>query len=78
MDEYERLEGELAEEYEVYLVKFRNLDFLEHEVDVHNRKEKEKMEAASRALKRLQKKLREEEFRMFIGDQVGARARVCV
>ncbi len=33
-------------------------------------KEKEKMEASSRALKRLQKKLRDEEFRMFIGDQV--------
>jgi clusterin-associated protein 1 len=37
MDEYERLESELAEEYEVYLVKFRNLDFLEHELDLHNR-----------------------------------------
>ena len=37
MDEYEKLEGELAEEYDVYLEKFRNLDFLEHELDVHNR-----------------------------------------
>ena len=37
MDEYEALEGELAEEYDGYLEKFRNLDFLEHELDVHNR-----------------------------------------
>jgi hypothetical protein len=108
MDEYEKLEGELAEEYEVYLEKFRNLDYLEHELDLYNRvrgrgdallcwstltacpvlsracasvlqREKEKMEAAGRALKRLQKKLRDEEFRMFIGDGVrGVRVSACL
>ncbi len=96
MDEYEKLEGELAEEYEIYLEKFRNLDYLEHELDLHSKvwqhaqnvssvmftddsdsmyiaclqREKEKLEAANRALKRLQKKLRDEELRIYMGDQV--------
>ena len=30
MDEYEKLEVDLKREYEVYLEKFRNLDYLEH------------------------------------------------
>jgi hypothetical protein len=37
MDEYERLERELAEEYDAYVTRFRNLDFLQHELDVHNK-----------------------------------------
>ena len=37
MDEYERLESELAEEYETYVERFRNLDYLEHELDVYNK-----------------------------------------
>jgi len=69
MDEYEALEQELAAEYEVYLERFRNLDFLEHELDKHNTAEKEKLEASDRALKRLQKRLRDDELRLFIGEQ---------
>jgi hypothetical protein len=37
MDEYEKLERELAEEYEVYVTRFRNLHFLEHELDEYNK-----------------------------------------
>lgn len=70
MDEYEKLEKELVEEYEIYLERFRNLDFLEHELDACQRAEREKLEASDRALKKLQKKLRDEELAMFIGDQV--------
>lgn len=69
MDEYEKLERELVEEYEIYLERFRNLDFLEHELDKYQQAEREKLEASDRALKKLQKKLRDEELRMFIGDQ---------
>lgn len=69
MDEYEKLEKELVEEYEIYLERFRNLDFLEHELDACQRAEREKLEASDRALKKLQKKLRDEELRMFRGDQ---------
>merc|ERR1712060_744120 len=39
MDEYEQLEQELERYYEQYVGRFRNLDYLEHEVDVLNRRE---------------------------------------
>jgi len=39
MDEYDRLERELEKLYNVYLDKFRNLDYLEHELDVFNSEE---------------------------------------
>jgi hypothetical protein len=36
MDEYEKLEKELERHYEVYLARFRNIDFLEHELDLYH------------------------------------------
>ena len=33
MDEYERLENELEKLYTIYIDKFRNLEYLEHELD---------------------------------------------
>jgi clusterin-associated protein 1 len=36
MDEYDRLEGELQRFYTLYVEKFKNLDFLEHELDLYN------------------------------------------
>lgn len=68
MDEYEKLEGELERYYEQYVGRFRNLDYLEHELDTLNREEKERMEENERALKRMQKRLREEEWRMLRGE----------
>jgi len=44
MDEYEKLEEELQRLYVVYLEKFRNLDFLENQLDELNREELEKTE----------------------------------
>ena len=37
MDEYEKLEKELQRYYEIYMEKFRNLDYLEHELDKINK-----------------------------------------
>lgn len=68
MDEYEKLEEELAKVYESYVGRFRNLDYLENELDTLNREEQEKIEENNRALKRMQKKLREEEWRMLRGE----------
>merc|ERR1712083_1261618 len=59
MDEYEKLEQELERYYEQYVGRFRNLDYLEHEMDMLNREEKERMEENDRALKRMQKRLRD-------------------
>lgn len=39
MDEYERLEEELQRLYGLYVDKFRNLDYLESELDTHTRRE---------------------------------------
>lgn len=69
MDEYEKLEKELERLYDQYLERFRNLDYLEHELDTLNREEQEKMEENERALKRMQKRLREEEWRLLRGEQ---------
>jgi len=69
MDEYERLEGELAEEYEVYMTRFRNLHYLEHQLDTIGRREQARMEANSRALQRLQDRWREQERDLFRGDE---------
>lgn len=64
MDEYEKLEGELKRHYEVYLERFRNLDYLEHELDKLNKSESEKQAENDRQLKRMQKRLRDEELRL--------------
>jgi len=68
MDEYEKLEGELAEEYDLYVLRFRNLTYLEGEADAHGRREAARAEAAARALARLQRKLKEEEAKLVRGD----------
>lgn len=36
MDEYLRLEKELERVYQIYLEKFRNLDYLENQMDRYN------------------------------------------
>lgn len=36
MDEYEKLEKELQRQYEVYLARYRNIDYLEHELDLYH------------------------------------------
>eukprot|EP00411_Alexandrium_monilatum_P119218 CAMPEP_0175679408 /NCGR_PEP_ID=MMETSP0097-20121207/24269_1 /TAXON_ID=311494 /ORGANISM="Alexandrium monilatum, Strain CCMP3105" /LENGTH=436 /DNA_ID=CAMNT_0016986231 /DNA_START=36 /DNA_END=1346 /DNA_ORIENTATION=+ len=69
MDEYEQLEQELERYYEQYVGRFRNLDYLDHELDELNREEKERMEENDRALKRIQKRLRDEEWRLLRGEE---------
>jgi len=44
MDEYEKLETELEKFYQIYIDKFRNLDFLENQLDIYTTKEQEKRE----------------------------------
>eukprot|EP00743_Colponemidia_sp_Colp-15_P002266 GILK01002456.1.p1 GENE.GILK01002456.1~~GILK01002456.1.p1 ORF type:complete len:441 (+),score=102.48 GILK01002456.1:114-1436(+) len=69
MDEYEKLEKDLEKYYEVYLERFRNLDFLEHELDVYHQLEQEKVEESDRALKRMQKRIRDAELRILRGEE---------
>merc|ERR1712100_919816 len=68
MDEYEQLEQELEKYYDQYVGRFRNLDYLEHELDRFNKDEEDKMEENERALKKMQKRLRDEEWKMLRGE----------
>ena len=38
-EEYERLEAELERFYSIYVEKFTNIDYLEHELDMYNMKD---------------------------------------
>ena len=67
MDEYEQVESELQVEYDRYVVRFRNVDYLEGELQ-------SKRDAAAtmtcdvdRSIKRMQKKFKEEELRVLQG-----------
>ena len=37
MEEYERLEEELSRLQEIYIIKYRNLDYLENELEAFNK-----------------------------------------
>ncbi|XP_043985781.1 clusterin-associated protein 1 homolog [Gambusia affinis] len=61
MDEYEKIEEELQKQYEVFVEKFRNLTYLESQLDEYHRLEQERFEEAENTLRIMQHKLREEE-----------------
>ncbi|CAI2372374.1 unnamed protein product [Moneuplotes crassus] len=65
MDEYEKLEQEISQYYNQYIEKFRNLDYLEHQLDEYNRKEIEKKKENQKALKKIQEKYKVEEYKTF-------------
>ncbi len=62
MDEYEKLERELERQYETYLERYRNLDFLEHEMDLYRQAEQERLKESNRRLNSMQAHLRQEEL----------------
>lgn len=47
MDEYEKVEEELQKQYDVYLEKFRNLAYLEQQLEDHHRMEQERFEVSA-------------------------------
>ncbi|XP_069920112.1 clusterin-associated protein 1 isoform X4 [Oryctolagus cuniculus] len=65
MDEYEKIEEELQKQYDIYLEKFRNLAYLEQQLEDHHRMEQERFEATENTLRLMQSKLKEEERRLF-------------
>ena len=75
MDEYERLEAELAGQYAMYVQAWRNLSYLESELDEINGEEEDAMRENDRQMQMMQKRLREEELRVLRGHaQVDERA----
>lgn len=68
MDEYEKLQADLQHLYTVYLERFRNLEYLEMELDHFDQMEQEKMENADRQLQKMRRRLRDEEMRILRGE----------
>mmetsp|Transcript_32574 Transcript_32574/g.74367 ORF Transcript_32574/g.74367 Transcript_32574/m.74367 type:complete len:416 (+) Transcript_32574:64-1311(+) len=68
MDEYEKLEDELQDLFRDYLERYRNLDYIENQLETLDKKEQERIDESERALKRMQKKLKEEDMRVLRGD----------
>ena len=64
MDEYEQIETELRTHYTDYLEKYRNMVYLEHQLDKHMAAEQQEVEEATRNLRRMQERLRQEEAAM--------------
>ncbi|KAJ3076427.1 Clusterin-associated protein 1 [Podochytrium sp. JEL0797] len=69
MDEYEKIEVDLVKLYEIYMDKFRNLAYLEQQLDEHDRIEQDKFEETEQSLKKMQTRLREEEMQLLRGDK---------
>lgn len=68
MDEYERLEVELAKQYHVYMEKHCNLSYLEHLLDQHHKVEQGQMEETESSLRQVQMRMAEAEKRMIQDD----------
>nr|CAB3231831.1 clusterin-associated protein 1 [Phallusia mammillata] len=66
MDEFERLEDELKQQYEEYLVKFRNMTFLEHQMEDFSRQESRKVTENENSRLRIQARLKEEEKKIVL------------
>lgn len=64
MDEYEKLEQEIEKYYNMYIEKFKNLDYLENQLDKYNEKELQKKVENEKSLKKIQEKYKMEEFKV--------------
>lgn len=65
-DELDKLEGELRRYYEVYIDRFRNLDFLEHDLDLFHESEMEELEEYERKRNRNAERIRREQLKQVI------------
>lgn len=65
MEEYERLEQELEGMYQIYIEKYRNIDYLEQELEKYNKTEEQKLKRAKDELLKIQKKIKEQEMKDF-------------
>jgi len=72
MDEYEKLEKDLERLYLIYVEKFRNLDYLENELDLYNQREEEKRLESERQLSLIKKKIKKDDMDALRGgDEIG-------
>jgi len=69
MEDYEKLEEDLKVLYQEYMDKYRNLTYLEQQLEEYNRLEQDKSDENELNLKKMQNKLREEEWKMLRGEK---------
>ena len=69
MNEYDQLELEFQRQYETYIERYRNVDYLEHEMEVHDAAEKDILQYRNQMLQRMQKKYQDEELRLLLGEE---------
>ena len=62
------MELDLEKYYEQYVSRFRNLDYLEHELEKYHKAEEERKEEHDRKLKKMRERLRKEEVDLLRGE----------
>lgn len=72
MDEYERLESELEEVYRLYVDKYRNLVYLESQLEEYERLDQERFEEAESKLKDMARRMHDEENKLVLAAGEGA------
>lgn len=68
MDEYDRLEQELEKVYEYYVLKYRNLTYLERDLEVYSKMEQDKELEVNKKLDQERQRIKDDEFRVLRGD----------
>jgi clusterin-associated protein 1 len=68
MDEYEKLEEDLRVEHERFVIRLRNVDYLENELSTFGELADARQSKCNKAMKRLQRKFHEEEQRVLSGE----------
>lgn len=71
MEEYDRLEGELHQQFVTYLEHYRNLEYLENELSKFNSKEDALLAEQETKLKVMRERLRKEELQVLRGAHGG-------
>ncbi|XP_014681342.1 PREDICTED: clusterin-associated protein 1-like, partial [Priapulus caudatus] len=64
MDEYEKLESELEGVYQSYVDKFRNVAYLENQLEEYNRLEQERFDEAESKLKAMAQRVQDEDNKL--------------
>ena len=68
MDEYEQLQGKMQDLYTKYLERHRNLEYLESQLELHRSAEQQQIEEASKKIRKMQRRLQDEEMRLLRGE----------
>lgn len=61
------MEKELQKYYDIYMEKYRNLDYLEHESEKYHKREEERIEEQEKRLKKTRERLLKEEVELLRG-----------